>query len=214
MKYGPRMTIYLSSYNPLTRFPKGREAIAAHRLAPFVDYSCRREPDFTSKYPSITALCRAGKFAPRLREGDIAVYITNKDKYLDSSHPHWRLVAILKVVQRFETHEEAALWYRGQGVDLPANCHVGGNPPIPIDQTAPVTEFKGDLRLWDAAYRTRMRTYGVFLACVSQYLELHSPPIITEEGMKSVFGRIPGRQNPPSISPAELTRLKNMCGIQ
>lgn len=76
------MTIYLNSYRPLTRYDEGQQAIVTYHLPPFNDYSCRREPDFMSKYSSISALCRAEKFAPHLHEGDLAIYITCKGSYL------------------------------------------------------------------------------------------------------------------------------------
>ncbi len=60
------MTIFLNSFRPLIRYPEGQQAILAFHLPPFIDYSCRREPDFMSTYPSISALCRVEKFAPRL----------------------------------------------------------------------------------------------------------------------------------------------------
>jgi hypothetical protein len=54
---------------------------------------------------------------------------------------------------------------------------VIGNPPIPLEMTAPITEFATDLRRWDLAYQKRARQCGVFLACKPLYLELYSPPI-------------------------------------
>lgn len=139
------MTIYLNSYRPLVRYYEGQKAIEKYNLPPFIDYSPRREPDFQSPYPSISALCRVDKFAPRLYEGDQVVYITVQGKYPGSEELGWRLVAILDVFKRFESHSEAALWYKSQGVALPRNCMVPGNDPDPIDMTAPITCFETDL---------------------------------------------------------------------
>src|SRR6266567_1063854 len=133
------MTIFLNSFRPLIRYPEGQQAILAFHLPPFIDYSCRREPDFMSTYPSISALCRVEKFAPRLHEGDIAVYITCKGSYQGIKPGHWRLVAILEVLKRFGSHAEAARWYASQGVALPMNCMVKGNSPLAIEMTAPIT---------------------------------------------------------------------------
>ena len=94
------MRIFLNSYRPLIRYVEGQQAISAFHLPPYLDYSCRREPDFMSTYPSISALCRVKKFAPRLHEGDLAVYITCKGSYQDIKPSHWRLVAILEVLKR------------------------------------------------------------------------------------------------------------------
>ncbi len=207
------MKIFLNSYRPLTLYVEGRQAITTYNLPPFLDYSCRKEPDFMSAYPSISALCRVGKFAPRLHEGDITVYITCKWNYLDIKPPHWRLTAILEVFKRFETHAEAAAWYSSKGVALPSNCMVLGNPPVPIERTAPITEFTTDLRRWDLSYQKRARQCSVFLACNTQFMELHDPPIITGEIMRMAFNRVPGTQNPPAITTEEFNKLKRLCNI-
>lgn len=207
------MKIFLNSFRPLIRYAEGQQAITTYNLPPFIDYSCRREPDFMSVYPSISALCRVEKFAPRLHEGDIAVYITCKGSYLGIKPGHWRLVALLEILKRFELHADAADWYSSQDVALPTNCMVTGNLPMVIGMTAPITEFGTDLRRWDLTYQKRARQCGVFLACKPQFLELHNPPIITDEMMHVAFNRIPGTQNPPAISLEEFDRLKGLCGI-
>jgi hypothetical protein len=207
------MRIFLNSYRPLIRYVEGQQAISAFHLPPYLDYSCRREPDFMSTYPSISALCRVKKFAPRLHEGDLAVCITCKGSYQNIKARHWRLVAILEVLKRFETYAKAALWYSSQGLTLPRNCMVEGNPPLAIEMTAPITDIGTDLRRWDLAYQRRARQCGVFLACKPQFLELYNPPIITEEIMCKAFNRIPGTQNPPAILPEEFEKLKRLCGV-
>jgi hypothetical protein len=141
------------------------------------------------------------------------VYITCKGRYLDIKQPHWRLTAILEVLKRFEAHAEAAAWYVAQGLDLPRNCMVAGNPPCPIEMTAPITEFATDLRRWDLAYQKRARQCGVFLVCKSQFMDLCTPSVLTEESMREVFNRIPGTQNPPAISFEEFGKLKSICRL-
>ena len=205
------MKIFLNSYRPLVGYREGAKAIAAYNLPPFIDYSCRKEPDFLSAYPSISALCRVEKFAPRLYEGDIAVYITCKGRYLDTEQSHWRLVAILEVLKRFETHTSAAEWYSSQEIAIPSNCVIAS--PLPIEMTAPITGFGTDLRRWDLEYQRRARKCGVFLACKPQFMELYNPPIVTEEMMHMIFNKVPGTQNPPTISLEQLNRLRNLCGI-
>src|SRR5947207_14664766 len=101
------MTIHLVTYRPLNSRPAGREAIKKHHLPPYVDGGCRREPDLQSAFPSISAVCRGANFAPRLKEGDTVVYIT----FLNHKEDQWRLTDILKVQERFESHQEAATWY-------------------------------------------------------------------------------------------------------
>ena len=207
------MTIFLNSYRPLIRYAEGQQAISTFNLPPYLDYSCRREPDFMSTHPSISALCRVKKFAPRLHEGDLAVYITCKGSYQGIKPGHWRFVAILEVFKRFESHTDAALWYTSQGITLPRNCMVKDNSPLAIEMTAPITEFGTDLRRWDLSYQIRARQCGVFLACKPKFLELDNPPIITEGIMYTAFNRIPGTQNPPAISVEEFEKLKHVCGI-
>jgi hypothetical protein len=84
---------FLATYRPLVKSRAGREAIRQHALLPFIDGSCRREPDFESRFPSIAAICRAGTFAPRLLVGDRIAYLTVKGKYVGAREFGWRLVA-------------------------------------------------------------------------------------------------------------------------
>ena len=117
----------------MTRF--GREGIKKYKLPPFVDGSCRREPDFESEFPSITAICRAGKFAPRLIEGDYIVYLTVKHKYLKDIVASNKFISVLKVLYRFNSHQEAGEWYLKNGLKLPGNCLVNNNPPLRVEYT-------------------------------------------------------------------------------
>ena len=57
---------YLVTYRPLVGNGRGKAAIKQYGLAPYVDDSCRREPDFEAAFPSISGLCRSTRFAPRL----------------------------------------------------------------------------------------------------------------------------------------------------
>jgi len=76
--------IRLVTYIPLCYSMYGMKAIEEYGLKPFIDASCRREPDFESNFPSITALCRKNKLAPQLKVGDIVVYLTKPGKYKSS----------------------------------------------------------------------------------------------------------------------------------
>jgi hypothetical protein len=204
----PTYSHYLCSYRPLTESTAGREAIRIHRLPPFIDGSCRREPDFEARVPSISALCRGRNFAPRLCPGDRIAYISRKGKYAGGSG--WCLVALLTVEQRFKSHQEAAKWYAAQGYDLPSNCMVPGNQPQTFDRTnqnPPVNGEQDPTRvvcLWDAAYARRARRYSVFLACRADFLELWHPPVLRHADMISVFHRVPGTQYP--ITPSAISQ--------
>lgn len=207
---------YLNSFRPLCYNKLGRTAIDKYCLPPFIDASCRREPDFQSPFPSISALCRSNRFAPRLREGDSVVYMTVKGRYEPVQFSHWRLVAILRVVRRFESHNDAAAWYQARDLPLPSNCMVEGNNPLPYDMTIgviPPSKFGSTsntdalLRVWDRGYRERASKCGVFLACETDFMELYQPPILTDETMLGIFGRIPPTLTPPAISESEYAAL-------
>jgi hypothetical protein len=160
------VTSFLVSFRPLVNRRAGRDAAARFGLPPFIDGSCRREPDFESAFPSISALCRGANFAPRLHKDDTAVHITTKGRWLGYSEPHWQLVAVLRVRERFESHDDAADWYREQGLPLPSNCWVEGNPPIPYERTVQDSPWE----TWDRGYRVRARRFPVFLATEALFL--------------------------------------------
>jgi hypothetical protein len=198
-----RPSIYLTTFRPLLRTAAGRAAIDRFGLPPFIDDSCRREPDFQSAFPSITALCRGRLFAPKLRVGDIVVYMTKK---LGSER--W-LVAILEVSHRFETHGDAARWYESRNLPLPSNCMVPTNPPVSIEKTSGAEE----LDEWNAGYQWRADTWGTFLATRPLHLELHDPPALADEVLRDVFGRVPGTQNPSRIAAGQLERLRDALAV-
>jgi hypothetical protein len=191
------------SFRPLLNTREGRAAVDRFGLPPFIDGSCRREPDFQSEYPSITGLCRKDKFAPRLHVGDTAIYVTTKGRW------NRRLVAVLRVRERFESHAEAAAWYHEMEVALPSNCLVEGNPPIPYEQTVQ----DSDERTWDIDYRRRARNYPTFLATERLFCELNDPPRITDEQLVDAFGRLPGTQNTPQVAEEQGLRLLTSVGI-
>jgi len=80
----PAPKYFLTTYTPLVATKDGRVASEKHGIPPFVDGSIRREPDLEHAVPSISCLCRAGKFAPRFQVGDIVGYMTCKGRYGES----------------------------------------------------------------------------------------------------------------------------------
>jgi hypothetical protein len=214
---------FLATYRPLVRSSSGRQAIREHALPPFIDGSCRREPDFESSFPSITATCRGGNFAPRLQGGDRIAYLTVKGQYLDDAEPGWRLVAVLRVVQRFASHDEAAAWYRREARSLPSNCLVEANPPkaFELSNGDPPKEVRERMagesdpvravRLWDATYRQRVAKWPVFLATQADFIELNHPPHLGESQMRAIFGRVPSTLNPPRIACRQLEALVQLA---
>jgi hypothetical protein len=140
-------------------------------------------------------------FAPRLHADDRVIYMTKKG----SAEPGGRhLVAALEVVRRFETHEEARAWYTAQGLAIPSNCLVRGNPPLAIDHT---DHWEDDVGRWDLGYQLRARRWGAFLACRTLAVELHNPHTITDDQLELIFGRIPGTRTPPRIEKEEFDDL-------
>lgn len=201
---------FLCSFRPLCGNAAGRAAIVRGNLPPFIDGSCRREPDFQSNAPSISALCRSTKFAPRLWPSDRVAYITNQSIY--GGEAGWALVALLSIVKRFESHDAAAEWYRANGFTVPSNCIVPGNAPQPYhltNQMPPAAvaarvsseaDHERAVRLWDRTYAGRATECGVFLACKADFLELWNPPVLRRSDLLEIFGRVPGTQNPPEIT--------------
>lgn len=216
---------YLCSYKPIITSIQGQNAVKQYHFPPFIDGSCRREPDFESEYPSITALCRGAVFAPRLLEGDVIVYITVKGSYLGITPSHWRLTAILKVTRRFESHDSATAWYQMNSLPLPANCMVPENKPAILSRTS--GPLNADFRkktsklsaerlidLWDSGYQKRANKWGVFLMCNPTFLEMYNPPILTAAVMTELFGSVPFLLNPPRISDEALARLIKLLKIK
>lgn len=191
--------------------------MVAFQLPGYIDASCRREPDFQATIPSISALCRGASFAPRLRVGDEVIYMTVQGRYGKESFSHWRLVAILRVISRFASHEDASSWYIELDQPLPSNCMVEGNPCFPYNMTAGTNKFPEIsnpdhlLRVWDRSYRERSRKYPTFLACEPEFIELNQPPIVTRAQLLDIFGRIPPTLNPPGISEMEYQALRSIA---
>ena len=203
---------YLTTYHPLEGTRRGRIAIDTFGFPPYVDDSCRREPDFESEFPSITALCRRSKFAPRLWESDYIAYMTVKGRYSGLDEHHWRLTAILRVARRFETHWEAANWYQEQGLSLPSNCIVDGNLPLELEKTGNRDKHRF-VRFWDGIYRKRVRDYSMFLVTEPEFLEITDPPIVTDTMLQGIFGRVPVTRTPPRITDEQLVALMESIGI-
>ena len=207
------MAIYLNTYRPLASSAAGWRAAERHALPPYVDASIRREPDLQSRYPSISALCRGRFFAPRLHEGDTVVYMTVKGEYPGKQERHRRLVAVLDVLKRFESHADAARWYQGQNLPLPSNCMVPGNLPHPLSMAVSKHPCDDNGCGWDERYQRRAKQWGTFLACKVFFLDLTTPPPISDGLLMSVFGRIPPTRTPPAILARDYEALLQACGV-
>lgn len=209
------MAIRLNTYRPLCINEHGRDAIERYGFPPFIDSSCRRDPDLENEDPAITSLCRGENFAPTLSVGDIVVYMTNKGDYGRYSKGSRVLTAILEVTKIYDSHEEAAQWYQSHGVSLPSNCVVPGNPPYNWDQTAGVNSRDFDnIAEWDDFYQARAHRIPTFVRTEIIYCELYSPRVLTDTMLIDIFGRVPNTQYPPTISEHQFDKLLSNVGIE
>jgi hypothetical protein len=194
------MAIWFNTYKPLCGKPRGEIAIEKFGLPRFIDHSIRREPDFESKYPSITSVCRKDKFIPRVAENDVVIYCTVQGRYLGIELPHWRFVAVLRVLKKLNSHELAAEWYRSRNIPLPSNCLVTGNNPRPLIESTLESSP-------EEKYQKRVKEYQEFLVCEKLFTDLNLPEPIYKSDLFSIFGRVPPSQNPTSIEKSEAIRL-------
>src|SRR5690242_4725095 len=80
-------------YSPLANSTYGRAVAGRNGIPPYVDASCRREPDFELASPFISGLCRP-HFIAALAVGDLLVYVTKKSTVHREGR---RLVAVLQL---------------------------------------------------------------------------------------------------------------------
>ena len=140
----------------------------------------------------------------------MAVYMTTLGKYPGMTTEAWRLVAVLQVMKRFESHEGAAEWYERHGLALPSNCLVDGNGPLGLDHTE---DPNRDLGEWDDLYQSRVSEYPTFLICKKLYVELSEPKVITRDDFHDVFGRVPPTRTPSAHVPGDVRKLLAAMGI-
>ena len=198
---------FLCSYWPLAKTLGGRRAVEAFALPPYANGMSRREPDFEHPLPALTSSSRGRGFVPRLAVGDTVLFTTTKGRWggAPGRAAHWRLVAVLEVVARFETHADAAPWYAARHLRPPGNLVVDGNPPLPVPLTLDYGRA-GDGE-WDAVCAARAADCGTVLACETRVLDLHDPPPVVTDDWLAVFGAVPNTRTPPEISEAQFDRL-------
>lgn len=203
--HSPGSRCYLNTYAPLVATAAGRAAAEKFDILPFVDGSIRREPDLEHRFPSISCLCRADKFAPRLQIDDVVAYMTKKNRF-GTGVRHYRLTAVLKVKAIFENHLSAAEWYISQGQQLPNNCMVPDNGAKPLDESHRFDGFQDNVsdalrhRRWDNAYKWRANQFGTFVACHALFSDLTwNARVIEDDAFTNAFGRMPGTRNPGAL---------------
>lgn len=224
-------TIRLNSFHPLCETDIGQNAIANFNFPPFIDASCRREPDFENPFPSITALCRQEKFAPQLYPNDIVVYMTVKGKW-SADFDHYRIIAILEVIERKDTHLQAKSWYTSKGLTVPSNCMVADNPPHSYLETAGRYENQKDIKhfltyptekqtvigdrivkLWDKEYLEKSKKWGTFIITRPVYINLTNPPILTDQDIYNIFKKKINTRTPKKLTPNEFKELAKFANI-
>ena len=212
------MPWYLVTYEPLCFRRAGQRAIEQHGYAPFVDFSCRREPDLEAKPPAISALCRKQWFAPRLEEGDVVVYLSKKGSYGTHATPFWYLVAVLKVRKTFSSHPEAAAWYRQRRRQLPRNCVVTGNRALPLSHTgrtkADLKKLKLTLAGWKTQYLAIASDFPEFVACTRLSVRLHRPRVLAAATAERALGHAPITQTPKAEPARNVRRLLAAAGMR
>ena len=224
-------TIKLNSFRPLCSTTLGLEAIEKYNLPPFIDASCRREPDFQNSYPSISALCRQGRFAPHLRKDDIIVYMTTGGQLQPYKQGH-HLVAILQVEEVYKTHEMGKSGYLDANLSIPSNCMVIENPPNDFDKTAGNFERISQLKTflsrteeqrleigrrllksWDENYLQRSINFGCFVKTKPLYLNFDNPTQILYSDFDFIFGKVPNTQTPNKLTEKQFIELAKLAGL-
>ena len=183
------MNFWINKYRPLAASRGGIAAASLAGHAPFVDGSHRREPYLSSDLATISSICRGRNFAPRLRVGDIVVYLTTKARYESDVGKSNRLTAVLEVTKTHPSHEAAAAWFDREGLPRPPNCVVDGDPGLTPSACIPCS---ADTReALEARYRTRSEQYPTYFVCRPLWLGLDSPPAVTDAMLMSALGQIP-----------------------
>lgn len=207
------MAAYIVTYHPISKTSQGRKAVAQYKYPPYIDGSCRREPDLESRYPSITSLCRGNRFVPKLQRGDTILYLSVQGRW-EGLQPHWRLVALLRVLRTFPEHNAAATWYEAKGLAQPPNCMTRGSKPLSLSRTAGAPPDisrhhpnSKHLRLWDSGYKSRAKRTPKFVATKPLHLFLHNPPVLERSQWMDVFGKVLNTQSPQKVDISEVRKL-------
>lgn len=196
------------TFQPLCWTAYGRQRLLEDpRLRPYTDASCRREPDLEHGQPAITAICRGRNFAPRLRAGNRAIYLTRKARYPGYAEPCWGLVAALRIVEIQPSHAAAADWYTARALVLPGNLMVPGSTPKPVTQTGGYPKGIRSIQAWDGGYRHRAGQWPSVAITKHILVCLSRPAIITRRDLVRVFKKVPSTQTPPGITAAQFDAL-------
>lgn len=210
------MSIYLSSFYPLKCTKKGREAVSNDKLHPYIDGSCRREPDFENKFPPITGLCRPG-FSKRLHEDDIIIYITNKK----GINKHY-LIAILKVIDTANSHNEAEKWYKNKNYSIPNNLIISATKPFQLEKTHQfhkinrrISDPEKIIELWNNYYKKIVDSNPEVAICEiwNKHKYLINPPELDDKNLNGIFNTGHGTMNPHTLTDNEWNKFKKWLNL-
>ena len=196
------MNYWINTYPPLAASPAGPWTTFQPPLSPYVDASCRREPDLEAQRPAITGLCRAAA-VKRLRCEDVVAYFTVKRSCYGEAAWHRRLTAVLRVVAEERSHASAARWYEQHGFPLPRNIMVPGNGPLPLAQTeGGYRDEDGEIVLpkslqdearvlqhWEKLYQQRRYDVGAVRICEPIYVNVREGHPFRDHDVEKVFGK-------------------------
>lgn len=202
------MNISFTSYYPLICTKQGKAAVDKYNLKPYIDGSCRREPDFENPYPAITGLCRPG-FVERLFEGDLVIYTTNLQGIGVK-----KFISIFEVIATYDSHELAKEWYIKNNISIPNNLIVNETRPFPLEYTHRRTSCSDCghdiVEEWDKGYLERSILFPKVAICKTwkNPIDLDNPSDISIEDLLFIFNRIPGTRNPPYLSNDEWKKFQ------
>ena len=205
------MKFWINKYRPLAASPGGIAAASAAGDAPFVDGSHRREPFLSCDLATISSICRGRNFAPRLGVGDVVVYLTTKAHHAGDAEKSIRLPAVLEVEQMLRSHEAAAEWFSDRDLPLPPNCVIAGNDGLDADACIPCWPATRDTA--EGRYRDRAARYPMYFICRPLWLNLKSPPVVTDSMLMSALGRVPVVRTPTTWERKKVGALLRNVGI-
>ena len=176
-------------------------------ILPYLDASFRTEPSLNVEYPGISSLCRGEKLAPKLKKGDKVVYIAKKISMI-RIFKHWRLVAILEVIEIKNCHYAASKWYEENNYILPKNCIVDGNPPLSLDKTTVKDQSTIDEKKEVIIIEQKSILNLIFVKIIFKFRNSSNN---TEEKMKEIFdNKIPVIQNYKILNENQYRELETL----
>lgn len=216
------MAVFLNSFTPLAVNKIGRASATKYNMPLFIDGSCRREPDFENSKPAITQLCRPTKLVTRLSNNNLIIYITKLGSY-GTKQAHWKLISILEVISIVPDHNSALNYYLNNKIPVSQNiiCN-NANESFALDKTHRICGFdtigltpEAIITQWDHNYTFRANNFSqvAITKAWRNTLNINNPLTITRQMMISIFGRIPGTQNPPRLSDIEWQNFKTEMNL-